>query len=446
MDLDDTALNLPVNNVEHGTATGSVDTLLRQDVSLHHSPESRVRDDGTEGFSPLNAAQTPSTQHYSSNNSDGTFDFRAADIADLLLPPELNDTANYESDLVDSALLMNLLEEPALASPLRPLLEESMLDEISLMDLAIEEGFNPSQMCQLAEHLEDSDSGLSLNFSHSPASPSGSEASCSSSSSDSSSSLSTTGSFSEEGAVGYDPGYEGMEDSEESAFEGRTAETSKVCRASYMEPNRFQRLPWLDDVSHDHTYNQPLSSRQIPEKSKKGCSEEPREFTIQDKSLSRDERRARALRIPFSNDHIINLPVEEFNRLLARHKLSEAQLALIRDIRRRGKNKMAAQNCRKRKLDVVLGLERNVEGLRRHRARLLREKAEINRSVQEMKQRLSSLYQDVFSRLRDSEGRPYSSQEYSLQFNTDGRVALAPNHTSTRSRCKPGKKQKDKRK
>lgn len=445
--MDDTGLNLPVSSVQHGTASGSVDTLL-QDVSLHQVSVSRVRDDATEGFSPLNAAQAPSTQHYSSNSTDGTFDFGAANITDLLLPPELNGTANYDSNLVDSALLMNLLEEPALASPLRPLLEESMLDEISLMDLAIEEGFNPSQMCQLAEHLEDSDSGLSLNFSHSPASPTGSEASCSSSSSDSSSSssLSSTGSFSEEGAVGYDPGYEGMEDSEESIFEGRTAETSKVCRASYMEPSCFQHLPWLDDVSHDHTYYQPPSSRQFSEKSQKGCFEDSREFTIQDKSLSRDERRARALRIPFSNDHIINLPVEEFNRLLTRHKLSEAQLALIRDIRRRGKNKMAAQNCRKRKLDVVLGLEHNVEGLRRHRARLLREKAEINRSVQEMKQRLSSLYQDVFSRLRDSEGRPYSSQEYSLQFNTDGRVVLARNHTSTRSRCKPGKKQKDKRK
>lgn len=444
MDLDDTPLNLPVSSVEHGTDTGSVDTLLHQDVSLHQASVSRAHDDATEGFIPLNAAQTPPTRHYSSNSSDSTFGFGAPDIADLLL----NGTANYDSDLVDSALLMNLLEEPALASPLRPLLEESMLDEISLMDLAMEEGFNPSQMSQLAEHLEDSDSGLSLNFSHSPASPSGSEASCSSSSSDSSSSssLSSTGSFFEEGAVGYDPGYEGTEDSEESAFEGRTTETSKGCRASYMEPSRFQRLPWLDHISHDHTYNQPLSSRQIPEKSQKGCFEDPSEFTFQDKSLSRDERRARALRIPFSNDHIINLPVEEFNRLLARHKLSEPQLALIRDIRRRGKNKMAAQNCRKRKLDVVLGLEHNVEGLRRHRARLVREKAELNRSMQEMKQRLSSLYQDVFSRLRDGEGRPYSSQEYSLQFNTDGRVVLAPNNTSTRSRCKPGKKQKDKRK
>ncbi|KAG5279297.1 hypothetical protein AALO_G00076230 [Alosa alosa] len=449
MELDEPPLNSPASNDVHASATGSLDTLLHQDVSLHQASVPRVLEDAMAGLSHLDAAQTPSTQHhYSSNSSNSTFGFGPPQIADLLLPPVLNGTARNDSDLVDPALLMNLLEEPALASPLRPLLEESLLDEISLMDLALEEGFNPSQMSQLAEHLEDSDSGLSLNFSHSPASPSGSEASCSSSSSDSSSSssLSSAGSFSEEGAVGYDPGYEGMEDSEEGAFEGHTTETSKVCRASYIEPSRFEHLPWLDNVSHDHTYNQPLSSRRNAEKSQKGCFEEPHEFMVQDKSTSRDERRARSMRIPFSTNHIINLPVEEFNQLLARHKLSEAQLTLVRDIRRRGKNKMAAQNCRRRKLDVVVGLEHSVEGLRRHRARLLREKAEINRSVQEMKQRLSSLYQEVFSRLRDEEDRPYSRQEYSLQFNTDGRVVLSPNTTRSQSRCKPGKKQKDKRK
>ncbi|XP_012697282.2 endoplasmic reticulum membrane sensor NFE2L1a [Clupea harengus] len=434
MDLVAPALNLPVSNVEQAVAIGSINGLLHQDVSLHQASVPRVHEDAMGGLSHLDAAPTPTQHHSSSNPSDGTFSFGSHDGA-----------ANGDSDLVDSALLINLLEEPALASPLRPLLEESMLDEISLMDLALEEGINPSEMCQLEEHLEDSDSGLSLNFSHSPASPSGSEASCSSSSSSSSSSsLSSTGSFSEEGAVGYDPEYEDMEDSAEGAFGGYAAETRKVCGASYVEPSRFQHLPWLDSVSHDHTYNQPLSRN--PEKPEKGCFEESPEVVVKDTFMGRDDRRARAMRVPFSTDHIINLPVEEFNMLLTRHKLSEAQLTLVRDIRRRGKNKMAAQNCRRRKLDVVVGLEHNVDGLRLRRARLLREKAEMYRSVREMKQRLSSLYEDVFSRLRDGEGRPYSDQEYSLQFNADGRVVLTSNHTSTESRCKSSKKQKDKRK
>ena len=37
---------------------------------------------------------------------------------------------------------------------------------------------------------------------------------------------------------------------------------------------------------------------------------------------------------------IVNLPMDEFNDLLSKHELSEEQLNLCRDIRRRGKNKV----------------------------------------------------------------------------------------------------------
>lgn len=55
---------------------------------------------------------------------------------------------------------------------------------------------------------------------------------------------------------------------------------------------------------------------------------------------SRDERKARELGIAFSIDEIINLPMDEFNDLLSKHDLTEEQLNLCRDIRRRGKNKV----------------------------------------------------------------------------------------------------------
>jgi nuclear factor erythroid 2, invertebrate len=37
---------------------------------------------------------------------------------------------------------------------------------------------------------------------------------------------------------------------------------------------------------------------------------------------------------------IINLPMDEFNDLLSKHEMTEEQLTLCRDIRRRGKNKV----------------------------------------------------------------------------------------------------------
>ncbi|XP_015783955.1 DEP domain-containing protein DDB_G0279099 [Tetranychus urticae] len=82
-----------------------------------------------------------------------------------------------------------------------------------------------------------------------------------------------------------------------------------------------------------------------------------------DRSITRDEKRAKALNIPIPADDIINLPIDEFNERLAKYELNEAQLSLIRDIRRRGKNKVAAQNCRRRKMDQILDLHSEVERL-----------------------------------------------------------------------------------
>ena len=44
--------------------------------------------------------------------------------------------------------------------------------------------------------------------------------------------------------------------------------------------------------------------------------------------------------LPITCADIINLPMDEFNDLLSKHELTEEQLTLCRDIRRRGKNKV----------------------------------------------------------------------------------------------------------
>ncbi|KAI5621105.1 nuclear factor erythroid 2-related factor 2 [Silurus asotus] len=142
--------------------------------------------------------------------------------------------------------------------------------------------------------------------------------------------------------------------------------------------------------------------------------------------LSRDEERARALQIPFTVDLIINLPVDDFNEMMAKHQLNEAQLALVRDIRRRGKNKVAAQNCRKRKMENIMGLEYELDSLKEEKERLKKEKNKNSSSLKEMKQQLSSLYLEVFSMLKDEQGKPYSPNDYSLQQTSDGSVFLVP--------------------
>lgn len=142
--------------------------------------------------------------------------------------------------------------------------------------------------------------------------------------------------------------------------------------------------------------------------------------------LTRDEERARALKVPFAVELIINLPVDDFNSLMGKHKLNEAQLALVRDIRRRGKNKVAAQNCRKRKMENIMGLEYELDSLKEEKERLMKEKSKNSSSLRDMKQQLSSLYLEVFSMLKDEQGKPYSPSDYSLQQTSDGNVFLVP--------------------
>ena len=55
---------------------------------------------------------------------------------------------------------------------------------------------------------------------------------------------------------------------------------------------------------------------------------------------SRDERKVRRYGLPLSCSEIIDSSMEEFNDLLTRHGMSEEQISLCRDIRRRGKNKV----------------------------------------------------------------------------------------------------------
>ncbi|TNN70626.1 Nuclear factor erythroid 2-related factor 1 [Liparis tanakae] len=407
-------------------------------------------------------------------------------------------------------------DEVGLPSPLCDLLEDDViLDEMRLLDLALDEGFSPEMAARLEEegflgretgrpetgtdvdhsgsdvtitedqprrHPQDgpgeadSDSGLSLAFSRSPASPCASEASSYSSSSTSSSSCtSAVGSpftedededeDTEEGLLGSDMEVtikqEALEEEEMGAVGGGYPEDVKEpFPPNYGDHKLYNGVSGLEHIGHDHTYDQPWSSAASPSHGKMSTKSSLRHddakpyhrsasrHISETKMWSRDERRAKSRKIPFSIEVIVNLPVEEFNELLGNYQLSEEQLVLIRDIRRRGKNKIAAQNCRKRKLDVLFEIEDDVTGLRRHHARLLREKQEALRNLQEMKRQLGTLYEDVFSRLRDEDGTPLNAAEYLLDFESDGTVSVASRHQRREALplTKTSKKQRDKKK
>ncbi|EDV94476.1 GH21438 [Drosophila grimshawi] len=158
----------------------------------------------------------------------------------------------------------------------------------------------------------------------------------------------------------------------------------------------------------------------------KHSSKSGEENLTEDEHLSRDEKRARSLNIPIPVGDIINLPMDEFNERLSKYDLSENQLSLIRDIRRRGKNKVAAQNCRKRKLDQILTLEDEVNTVVKRKSQLNHDRDHLEGERKRISNKFSMLHRHVFQYLRDPEGNPCSPADYSLQQAADGSVYLLP--------------------
>lgn len=208
----------------------------------------------------------------------------------------------------------------------------------------------------------------------------------------------------------------------------KAPELKYPCAMEFARHNHLARSH-IDHIQHNHTYHLPVEStgamqRPISRDKIKGRKSE-------DEHLTRDEKRARSLSVPISVDDIINLPMDEFNERLSKYDLSESQLSLIRDIRRRGKNKVAAQNCRKRKLDQILSLADEVKEMRDRKIRLLNEHDYLSTEVQRVKDKYQQLYRHVFQNLRDADGNQYSPYQYSLQISADGSILVVPRANST---------------
>ncbi|XP_074124700.1 nuclear factor erythroid 2-related factor 3 [Sminthopsis crassicaudata] len=382
---------------------------ISHDVSLHEAmllgPEGSRRDPRAtqpqEAFSPLNSSSAPPLP--------------GMDWVGLVPSAETRTRSLTAQDL--------LLD-----------FDENIFDEINLLSLAMEEGFDPMEVSQLFEE-PDYDSGLSLNSSHSSTPVPNPDSSASP--------------RDDEGAVGYSGEARSLSHQElEGAVGGHWPETRELGPHG-QKGSEPPGEPTLERVLHNHTYSlvpsppAPEALLTWPQKSQNvkgsGCLRD------RDGTLSQDERHAKTLRLPFSVEEIVSMPVDSFNSILAQSFLTDTQVSLLRDIRRRGKNKVAAQNCRKRKLDVILSLEEEVCSLQARRESLALERAQCRKSLHLMKQKLHHLYQEVFSRLRDDEGRPVNPNLYALHCGQDGSVLIVPKELITSGLKKDTQKEKERK-
>lgn len=115
-----------------------------------------------------------------------------------------------------------------------------------------------------------------------------------------------------------------------------------------------------------------------------------------DSVLSASER-ALQVQLPFSVDWIVNLNRNDFQHLLKQQVLSHEQLEFVHDIRRRSKNRLAAQRCRKRKLDCIYNLKCEINKLKTEREKLIMEKNLLTQRKMETCRSVSTLCQRVCS-------------------------------------------------
>lgn len=308
-------------------------------------------------------------------------------------------------------------------------LDEAVFEQINLLgleDLASVEGreLNGIDGNLYAPWLEDldSDSGLSLETnSRSPTSVS----------------VSSSDSFYEGGALGYSSEVESL------------LSNGGACAPSCYD---WPQVSLNKKIWHDHNY-----SAQSPEDHDlQSCNRLPKaikqEVTSEDEhgleEPSRDERHLQALGLPFSAPEIVNMPVEDFLELLEGQSLSTAEVTLLRDVRRRGKNKLAAQNCRRRKLYAILGLQAEVEGLVAQRDALLRERTCISKGLSATAEGYKKLSNVVLSQLRDEHGQSLSPEQYTLHCGTNGHIVVRPQTDAvsvTTTRAKTTRRKKDKK-
>ena len=139
---------------------------------------------------------------------------------------------------------------------------------------------------------------------------------------------------------------------------------------------------------------------------------------------SHDEKVVNSMGISITTDDIINLPIEQFHDKLEALDLTDNQKAFIKDVRRRGKNKVAAQNSRKRKLHRMTNLADELKNKQTERCTLLSENRMLKEKRSMIQEKMCKLVSHLSASLTELENNsdallyPYQNTTTNLTIKT----------------------------